>query len=84
MLRAAGIESVLVEGGAEVITALLAAGLVDGIIVGIAPIVIGSRHRGGRRPRHHADQRRRSDSSNRMIVPVGDDIVLAWDVVPVV
>ena len=79
-LRAAGIESVLVEGGADVITALLAAGLVDRIIVGIAPIVIGAGT--------EAVNALGVDSvaegirlENRSIVPVGDDVVLAWDVV---
>ena len=42
VLRASGTESVLVEGGSDVITALLAERLVDRLIVGVAPIVIGA------------------------------------------
>ncbi len=41
-LRAAGMEVLLVEGGAHVITALLEAELVDRIVVAIAPVVIGA------------------------------------------
>jgi 3,4-dihydroxy 2-butanone 4-phosphate synthase/GTP cyclohydrolase II len=37
-----GIESLLVEGGARVITSMLAAGVVDRLIVSVAPTVIGS------------------------------------------
>ncbi len=42
LLRGIGIESLLVEGGAKVITSLLRAEVVDRIIVGIAPTIIGS------------------------------------------
>jgi GTP cyclohydrolase II len=41
-LRAGGIETLLVEGGASVITSLLAAQLVDRLVVATAPIVIGA------------------------------------------
>ena len=41
-LRSSGVESVLVEGGAGVITSVLAAGLVDRLVVAIAPIIIGA------------------------------------------
>jgi GTP cyclohydrolase II len=37
-----GVETLLVEGGARVITSFLKAGLADRVIVGIAPMVIGS------------------------------------------
>ena len=40
-LRRAGMESLLVEGGATVITSFLAAGLADRVIVAVAPIVLG-------------------------------------------
>jgi riboflavin-specific deaminase-like protein len=40
-LRATGVETLLVEGGAEVITSMLAGGVVDRIIVGVAPTIIG-------------------------------------------
>jgi GTP cyclohydrolase II len=42
LLRRIGIESLLVEGGAKVITSLLRAEVVDRIIVGVAPTIIGS------------------------------------------
>ncbi len=79
-MRSTGTESVLVEGGSELITALLAAGLVDRIIVGIAPVVIGAGT--------EAVTASASDTwlsgihlTNRTMLPVGDDIVAAWDVV---
>jgi 3,4-dihydroxy 2-butanone 4-phosphate synthase/GTP cyclohydrolase II len=42
VLRREGIETLLVEGGAQVITSLLAAGLVDRLIVSLSPIVMGT------------------------------------------
>jgi 3,4-dihydroxy 2-butanone 4-phosphate synthase/GTP cyclohydrolase II len=79
-LRASGTESVLVEGGSEMITGLLAAGLVDRIIVGVAPVVIGSGTQAVNDLRvwSVADGIR---LENRSILPVGEDVVLAWDVV---
>ena len=79
-LRELGMESVLVEGGARVITGLLARGLVDRMIVAVAPIVIGT----GTEAVESLDVTRVSDGihlANRSIVPVGDDVLLAWDVV---
>jgi GTP cyclohydrolase II len=79
-LREQGIESVLVEGGARVITGLLAGGLVDRMIVAVAPLVLGS----GTEAVEGLDVTRVSDGihlANRTIVPVGDDVLLAWDVV---
>jgi diaminohydroxyphosphoribosylaminopyrimidine deaminase / 5-amino-6-(5-phosphoribosylamino)uracil reductase len=40
-LHAEGIRSVLVEGGPQVITSLLAAGLADRVIVSISPQILG-------------------------------------------
>jgi GTP cyclohydrolase II len=40
-LRGSGIETLLVEGGARVITSLLRAGVVDRLIVAVAPTIIG-------------------------------------------
>ena len=79
-LRTSGTESVLVEGGSEVITGLLAAGLVDRIIVAVAPIVIGSGTQAVNSlgVEHVADGIR---LANRSILTAGDDVVLAWDVV---
>ncbi len=80
VLRAAGTESILVEGGASVITSLLAAGLVDRVIVGIAPIMIGS----GTEAVGELGITEISNAvrlEHRTIVPIGDDVLLAWDVV---
>jgi 3,4-dihydroxy 2-butanone 4-phosphate synthase/GTP cyclohydrolase II len=41
-LRESGITSLLVEGGAKVITSLLSAGVVDRLVVAMAPTVIGA------------------------------------------
>ena len=82
-LRAGGIEVVLVEGGSGIITGLLRARLVDRVIAAIAPLIIGEgtpavadlgvdRVAAGIR------------LANRSIVPVGDDVLLAWDVGPAV
>ena len=80
-LRRSGIESVLVEGGAGVITSVLAAGLVDRLVVAIAPILIGA----GVEAVGPLGVTRVGDGIelvNRSIHPVGDDVLLAWDVVP--
>jgi len=79
-LRSSGTESLLVEGGAELITAFLAAGLVDRIIVGIAPVVIGA---GTEAVNGLGIQTVASGIhlTNRTMSAVGHDIVVAWDVV---
>jgi len=80
-LRATGVESVLVEGGASVITALLSAGLVDRIVVAVAPIVLGR----GTEAVDGLGITRVTDGIHlvrRAVVNAGDDIVLAWDVAP--
>lgn len=79
-LRASGVESLLVEGGAKVITSLLGAGLVDRIVVAVAPVVIGEGTSavGALGVTNIADGIR---LQNRAIFPVGDDVMLAWDVV---
>ena len=79
-LRTSGTESVLVEGGSNVITALLAERLVDRLIVGVAPIVIGA----GTEAVNSLGVQRIAEGirlENRSIVPVGDDLLLAWDVI---
>jgi GTP cyclohydrolase II len=78
-LRELGIETVLVEGGAGVITGLLAHRLVDRVIVAVAPIVLGA----GTEAVAQLDVVQVGDGirlANRSIVPVGDDVILAWDV----
>jgi riboflavin-specific deaminase-like protein len=80
-LRELGMETVLVEGGAQVITGLLARRLVDRVVVAVAPIVLGS----GTEAVDRLDVARVSDGIqlvNRLVVPVGDDVLLAWDVRP--
>ena len=42
VLREAGVRSLLVEGGARVITSFLAGRLVDRVVVGIAPTIVGA------------------------------------------
>jgi 3,4-dihydroxy 2-butanone 4-phosphate synthase/GTP cyclohydrolase II len=80
-LRATGTESLLVEGGSTVITALLAADLVDRLIVAVAPVILGA----GTQAVNGLGIDRVVDGvrlANRSIVPTGEDVVLGWDVVP--
>jgi 3,4-dihydroxy 2-butanone 4-phosphate synthase/GTP cyclohydrolase II len=42
VLRDGGVRSLLVEGGARIITSFLAGGLADRVVVGIAPTIVGS------------------------------------------
>lgn len=79
VLREMGVESLLVEGGARLITSLLAASLVDRIIVAIAPLVIGS----GTEGVGDLGVARISEGlllSNRSMYLVGEDVMMAWDV----
>jgi GTP cyclohydrolase II len=78
-LRAAGVETLLVEGGSRVITSLLHAGVVDRLIVGLAPTVIG----------HGVDAVGPLGVTavsegirlvNRTVHVLDDDVLLAWDV----
>ena len=78
-LRELGMEVVLVEGGATLVTALLAAGLVDRLVVSVAPIVLGS----GVESVGDLGIQRVADAvalTNRTVVTVGDDIIVAGDV----
>jgi GTP cyclohydrolase II len=78
-LRDRGMELLLVEGGAGVITSLLRARLVDRLIVAIAPLVIGA----GTSAVDQLDITRIADGihlRNRTVVPVGDDVLMAWDI----
>ena len=43
-LHARGIRSVMVEGGAQVLSAFLAAGLADAVVVTVAPVYVGGLH----------------------------------------
>jgi 3,4-dihydroxy 2-butanone 4-phosphate synthase/GTP cyclohydrolase II len=78
-LRRSGIESLLVEGGARVITSLLRKGLVDRIVVAVAPILLGS----GTEAVGDLGIARVCDGlrlSNRSVHVFGDDVVMTWDV----
>ena len=78
-LRGLGIELLLVEGGAQVITGLLRARLVDRLIVAIAPLLIGT----GTSAVEQLDIARVVDGIrllNGTVTPVGADVLMAWDV----
>jgi GTP cyclohydrolase II len=78
-LRSLGLELLLVEGGAGVITGMLRERLVDRLIVAVAPLVIGS----GRSAVGQLDINRIADGIrlvNRSVLPVGPDVLMAWDV----
>ena len=42
VMRASAIELLVVGGGASVITSLLAAGLVDRLVVAVSPLIVGA------------------------------------------
>jgi 3,4-dihydroxy 2-butanone 4-phosphate synthase/GTP cyclohydrolase II len=78
-LRADGVRSLLVEGGAQVITSLLGAGLVDRVVVGTAPKIIGS----GTEAVGNLGVARVAEGialRNRSVHLTADDVVTAWDV----
>ena len=78
-LRAEGVRSVLVEGGAQVITSLLGAGLADRLIVGTAPRIIGA----GTEAVGDLGVARITEGialRNRSVHLTADDMVTAWDV----
>jgi GTP cyclohydrolase II len=78
-LREAGIRSLLVEGGAAVITSFLRQRLVDRIVVGIAPRILGA----GTDAVGDLSVARVSDGlrlTGRSVHRLGDDVVLAGDV----
>ena len=77
-LRELGIEVVLVEGGATLVTALLASGLVDRVVVAVAPILLGAGIDavGDLGIRFVADG---FSLTNRTVAMVGDDLIIAGD-----
>jgi len=78
-LRRAGVQSLLVEGGARVITSFLSLGLADRLIVGIAPRVLGS----GTDAVRDLGVTEVSDSlriERRAVRLASDDVLLAGDV----
>jgi riboflavin-specific deaminase-like protein len=79
-LREAGIRSLLVEGGAAVITSFLSGGLADRLVVGLAPTVIGA----GLGSVGDMNVLRVRDGlrlENREVHLAGDDVVIAGDLV---
>ena len=77
-LRRAGMDVLLAEGGAGVITSLLRARLVDRVIVAVAPIIVGA----GISAVDALGIDKINDGihlANRSIIPIGDDVLLAWD-----
>jgi 3,4-dihydroxy 2-butanone 4-phosphate synthase/GTP cyclohydrolase II len=80
-LRSSGVESLMVEGGAAVITSLLAAGLVDRLVVSVSPTIIGA----GVEAVGDLSIARVADGvrlTNRRVHLAGEDVLLGWDVEP--
>jgi 3,4-dihydroxy 2-butanone 4-phosphate synthase/GTP cyclohydrolase II len=78
-LRESGVRSLLVEGGARVITSFLSAGLVDRVVVGTAAKIIGT----GKEAVGDLGVARVADGialRNRSVHLTPDDILTAWDV----
>ncbi len=78
-LRADGVQSLLVEGGAKVITSMLSAAVVDRLIVSVAPTIIGC----GTDAVGPLGVTRVSDGirlTNRAMHVLSDDVLLSWDV----
>jgi GTP cyclohydrolase II len=79
LLRELGVRSLLVEGGARVITSFLAERLVDRLVVGIAPSIIGA----GIEAVGDLGVGRVADGvrlGNRSVHVAGDDLLFAADV----
>ena len=74
-LREQRIDSVLVEGGGRVITSFLRAGLVDRMVVSIAPIVLGAGVEAvGDLQIERLDQAKRF--TTRKVWRLGDDVMI--------
>lgn len=80
VLRDAGLRSVLVEGGARVITTFLAARVVDRLVVGLAPLVLG-RGIEGVGDLGIAEVAEGLTLEHRSVQTAGNDVLLACDVV---
>jgi len=79
VLHCGGVRSLLVEGGAKVITSILAAGFADRVIVGMAPTIIGA----GTEAVGDLGSARITDGvhlTNRCLHAMADDLLVAWDV----
>lgn len=79
VLHDEGVNTLMVEGGARVITSMLAAGVVDRIIVAVAPTIIGAGTEavGDLGIALVANGMRLVNPS---VAAAGDDLLLAWDV----
>jgi riboflavin-specific deaminase-like protein len=78
-LRRAGVESLLVEGGARVITSMLAGAVVDRLIVSVAPMIIGQ----GTEAVGALGTSTIKDGialSHRSMHVLANDVVFSWDV----
>ncbi|HEY9378075.1 MAG TPA: dihydrofolate reductase family protein, partial [Jiangellaceae bacterium] len=78
-LRGSGVRSLLVEGGAKVITSMLADGLVDRLIVAVAPTIVGA----GTEAVGDlgiATVAAGVQLTNRSLHVMADDLLIAWDV----
>ena len=71
-------ETLLVEGGSRVITSLLGAGVVDRLIVGLAPTVIGQ-GTDAVGPLGVTAIAEGIRLVNRSVHALGDDLLLGWD-----
>jgi riboflavin biosynthesis pyrimidine reductase len=80
LLRQLGVESLLVEGGAKVITSLLGAGVVDRVVTAVAPTILGAGTEavGDLRVNEVTGGIR---LENRFMCSVDDDVLVAFDVV---
>jgi GTP cyclohydrolase II len=81
LLRAHGVRSVLVEGGARVLTSFLKGGLADRVIVGIAPTILGE----GTNAVGDLDIASVTDGlriAGASVYRAGDDLLLAGDLEP--
>ncbi len=74
-LAALGIKSLMVEGGARVITSFLSAGLVDSIVITIAPIFVGGLHAVEHLP-VNGNSRLYPRPNDLKAEPLGDDLIL--------
>jgi riboflavin-specific deaminase-like protein len=78
LLRSTGVRSLLVEGGAAVITSFLRARLADRVVIGIAPKIVGS----GTEAVGDLSIIRVRDGlrlGDRSVHALGDDLVVAGD-----
>jgi riboflavin biosynthesis pyrimidine reductase len=81
VLRQLGVHSLLVEGGAKIITSLLLGDLVDRLVVSVSPTIIGR----GREAVGDLGIERVAEGirlSRRRIFTTSEDILVAWDVGP--